>query len=902
MNLITVNADSFIANVIHDDVILGDLGTVSLTVDSSVKPRILPCRRIPVALQEKVKQELDKLVASNVISVIDDPTEWVSQMAIVSKPNGKIRICIDPQPLNVALQREHYKLPTLDDILPALKGAKVFSKLDVKHAFWHVKLDDASSRLTTMITPHGRFRWNRLPFGLKVSSEIFQKRLHSALSGLQGVFAVADDVIVIGCGKTTIEAETHHDQNLTKLRERCHECNILLNEEKTVTKASQITFMGHLISNNGIAPDPAKIEAIQRMPSPEDVSGVKRFCGMVQYLARFLPNLANDLEPLRKLTRKNEKWKWSEECENAMNKVKEKLCETPILTFFDQRKDLILQVDSSKSGLGAVLLQNDQPIEYASRALTKTEQNWAQIEKELLSVVFGLERFDQYTYGRKIIVHNDHRPLQSILKKPLSQAPKRLQALIMRLNRYDIVFEYVPGTALVIADTLSRAYPELLDQPNRIAQVVTEPILDEIPDERLKEIKSAIQKNEESQLLLEVIKNGWPDNKEHLPPIIKPYFSIRDTLSQENDIILKGERTFIPQPLRSEIKSQLHSAHFGADSMLRRARETVFWLGMPNELRQLAHDCTICQQAKPNNQREPLLLHPEGLSPFEKVGVDLFELNQKSYLVTVDYFSNFAEIDVMTSTTAKHVIISLKRHFARYGIPKCIVSDSGPQFISTEFQIFCQKWAIQHYKSSPGHQQCNGKAEAAVKTLKNMLRRTAQDGKDQWLALLELRNTPRQDVNCSPTKILFGRPTRSVIPIHIPKSKHLDINRRHQRRTSVKQTYDSKSQPMSKLYINQRVYFQSAEKKGWQKGKIVRILGPRSYFVESLDGFRYCRNRVHIRVDHSKSNNVYEDTDFNFTFSTPNQNSQPTANNYTVANTRPNRTHRMPVRYNDYVL
>ena len=130
-----------------------------------------------------------------------------------------------------------------------------------------------------------------------------------------------------------------------------------------------------------------------------------------------------------------------------------------VLAFYDQEADLVLQVDSSKDGLGAALLQNDQPIEYAFRALTKTERNWAQIEKELLSVVFGLERFDQYMYGRKVIIHNDHRPLETILKKPLSQAPKRLQALAMRINRYDIEFSYVPGSALVIADTLNRAYP-----------------------------------------------------------------------------------------------------------------------------------------------------------------------------------------------------------------------------------------------------------------------------------------------------------------------------------------------------------------------------------------------------------------------------------------------------------
>jgi len=289
-------------------------------------------------------------------------------MAVVEKPNGKLRICIDPQPLNVALKREHYRLTVLDDILPELRKAQVFSKVDVKHAFWHVKLDDKSSKLTTMITPYGRYRWNRLPFGLKVSSEIFQKRLHAALSNLNGVFAIADDIIVLGCGNTYQEAVLNHDENLKNLRERCQLKNIILNDDKAILKQTELVFMGHVISDQGVRPDPAKVETIAKMPSPTDVSGVKRFCGMVQYLARFLPNLAADLEPLRHLTRKNAAWNWTPTCEKAAQTVKDKISHPPVLTYLD--------------GLGAVLLQNDNPIEFASRALTKPEQNWAQIERD----------------------------------------------------------------------------------------------------------------------------------------------------------------------------------------------------------------------------------------------------------------------------------------------------------------------------------------------------------------------------------------------------------------------------------------------------------------------------------------------------------------------------------------
>ena len=411
-----------------------------------------------------------------------------------------------------------------------------------------------------MTTPFGRYRWLRLPFGLKVSSEIFQRELNDAIIDLTGVFALADNVIVVGRGETDSTAMLDYDANLHRLHERCRERHIILNDEKVYMKKSEISFMGHQITNNGICADPNKVTAIREMPSPTDIHGVKRFCGMVQYLARFMSNLAESQKPLRRLTKKDVVWDWNSDCENALNEVKRRIAQPPILTFYDQEADLVLQVDSSKDGLGAAFLQNDQPIEYASRALTKTERNWAQIEKELLSVVFGQERFDQYTYGRKVIIHNDHRPLETILKKPLSQAPKRLQALAMRINRYDIEFNYVPGSALVIADTLSCAYPELNDSRHRIAQFSLDLICADIPEETCSDVANAVIKDEESQLLMSVIKKGWPENKAVLHDLTKPYFAIRDTLSCDDNVIMKGERVFIPKCLRRKIKTQLHAA------------------------------------------------------------------------------------------------------------------------------------------------------------------------------------------------------------------------------------------------------------------------------------------------------------------------------------------------------
>lgn len=205
----------------------------------------------------------------------------------------------------------------------------------------------------------------------------------------------------------------------------------------------EITFHGHKITSEWMKADDEKIKAIIDMPSSTDISGVKKVCGVDQYMAKFLPSLFTTLEPLRTLTHKDTPWAWTKKCEKAFTDVKKQLTGTPVLVYFNPDLELTLQTYSSKDGLGAVLLQNGKPIEYASRSLTLAQRKWAQIEKEALSILFGLERFDQYTYGRKVIIESDHKPLEAILRKPLSAAPRRLQDIMMKLNRYDITFKFV---------------------------------------------------------------------------------------------------------------------------------------------------------------------------------------------------------------------------------------------------------------------------------------------------------------------------------------------------------------------------------------------------------------------------------------------------------------------------
>ena len=216
----------------------------------------------------------------------------------MTKKSGALRICIDPRPLNKAPKRERYQLPVLDDILPELSKAKLFSTVNLRSGYWHCNLDEESSLLTTFATPFGRYRWQRLPFGLSVSSEIFQKRVNQTLKRLEGVLDITDDILIYGVGNSE-EANLDHDRKLLKFLERCRCMGVALNLEKLKLRRKKVTFMGHELTNEGIKIDPQKAKAILEMPKPTNVEEVQHVNGFVNYLAKFLPKVADSMEPIR---------------------------------------------------------------------------------------------------------------------------------------------------------------------------------------------------------------------------------------------------------------------------------------------------------------------------------------------------------------------------------------------------------------------------------------------------------------------------------------------------------------------------------------------------------------------------------------------------------------------------
>lgn len=428
---------------------------LELHTQPDTQPVVRPPRRIPYALRERLQDKLKSLVEQRIISKVEHPKNFVSNLVIREKKDGSLRICLDPMDLNNVLLREYYLIPTLDEIIPNLCNKNVFSVLDLSEGFYNIRLTEKSSDLCTFNSPFGCYRFVRLPFGLSVAPEIFQKYNERAFGDLPGVIIYCDDLLICG------EDEKEHDEILRKVFERARIHNVKFNKRKFQYKLREVKYFGHIFSKKGMQIDPDRIKAIKSIKSPTKVKELQIFLGMVNYLRRFVPKLAEIAAPLQMLLKKNVTWIWTDVHENTFNKLKEIISQAPVLQNFDPKQPVVIQCDASRDGLGCCLLQNGKPVSFASRSLTPAERNFSQIEKELLSVVWATKKFHYYIYGNKCTVLNDHKPLESLLKKHIHEVPStRLQRLKLKLLKYDIEFKYLKGKLMYIADLLSRAFIE----------------------------------------------------------------------------------------------------------------------------------------------------------------------------------------------------------------------------------------------------------------------------------------------------------------------------------------------------------------------------------------------------------------------------------------------------------
>ncbi|KAK7108980.1 hypothetical protein V1264_013102 [Littorina saxatilis] len=820
---------------------IGDLpGEAKLVVDPDVPTHIDPPRKTPIALKDSIKNELDKMEESGVIKRVTDPTDWVSSLAYSHKKGGELRVCLDPRHLNKALKRPHHKTPTVEELTHKFQGAKVFSKLDAKSGYWSVQLHPDSQLLTTFQSPFGRYCFKRLPFGLSVSQDIFQLKMDQILEQVDGTVGIADDVAVYA--KTNEE----HDKIIHNLFKVAAENGLVFNSEKCTIKTDSITFFGMKYDTNGVHPDPEKVTDLHNMATPTNKKELQTFLGFIQFLAPFIPKLSEKSAVLRDLLKNDVPFIWESHHQASIEKIKEAISETSTLRYFDTSKTPTLQTDASIKGLGASLIQDQQPIAYASKSLSDAETRYACIERELMAVVFGVQRFHTYLFGRPFKVVTDHKPLVMILNKPLTSAPPRLQRMLLKLQGYNFVMEYQPGSTMALADTLSRLPSaknlQEIDLDIRVSMV-------RFSSERTSRIRAATEDNATCRQLTSTIVTGWPDTLQEVPPAIRTFWHFRDELAIEDGLILKGQRLLIPESQREDIMEQLHYGHQGIEKTRLRARESVFWPGINKDIEQRTKSCPICQEHKPSQSPESLMPHEVPSRPWETLGTDLFRLHGYEYLLLTDYYSKYFIVRKLAGDATSNIVIrALKQMFSEHGIPSKLISDNGPQFSSDAFVTFAREWAFDHITSSPRYPRSNGMSERHVQTVKDALQKASQARTDPDLALLCLRTTPLSSSIPSPLEILTGRKARSNMPIKL-NSLPNSIREELQDRQNVQKMYhDRHAKDLPVLQPGQQARVQDYQTGKWIPATVTGLRAePRSYQLATQQGQMLRRNRVHIR-------------------------------------------------------
>lgn len=419
------------------------------------RPVYIKNYRTPESQKEEIDNQINKMLNDGIIQPSTSP--YNNPILLVpkkSETDKKWRLVIDFRQLNKNISPDKFPLPRIDEILDQLGRAKYFSTLDLMSGFHQIPLTDASKKFTAFSSSKGHFEFNRLPFGLNISPNSFQRMMSIALCGLppQCAFLYIDDIIVIGC------SINHHLSNLREVFLCLRKYNLKLNLPKCHFFKSDVTYLGHHISNKGIQPDKAKYSIIEKYPVPKTPDETRRFVAFCNYYRRFIPNFANICNPLNKLLRKNETFIWSAECQNAFEMLKKSLLSPNVLQFPDFQKQFILTTDASKVACGAVLAQLhdgvEKPIAFASKAFTKGESHKSTIEQELTAIHWAVSYFRPYLYGRKFVIKTDHRPLIYLfsMKNPSS----KLIRMRWDLEEYDFSIEYIEGKSNIVADAFSR--------------------------------------------------------------------------------------------------------------------------------------------------------------------------------------------------------------------------------------------------------------------------------------------------------------------------------------------------------------------------------------------------------------------------------------------------------------
>ncbi|CAF1521526.1 unnamed protein product [Adineta ricciae] len=845
------------------------------------KPYNSPPYRYSPAKRKIIEQNIMEMKEQGIIESSKSP--WASPVVLAPKKDGSIRFCVDYRKLNSITTRDAYPIPRIDDTLDALQEARYITTLDLRSGYWQVEMEKESKTKTAFITHKGLYEFTVMPYGLTNAPATFQRLMDIVLAGLkwQSCLVYIDDIVIYS---PTFE---QHLIDLRNVLQALREANLTLKRSKCCFCRKEMKYLGHIITQDGIKPDPTLTKAVTEFPQPRTIRDIQSFLGLSGYYRRFIKDYAKTAEPLlkqlRQLKDKNYHLNWSTDCTLAFETLKKKLTSAPIMATPNFNEPFILELDACEYGLGAVLAQEYDKrkfvIAYASRTLSTSERNYSATEREALAIVWATQHFRPYLEGTKIYIRSDCKALQWM--KNAKDVSGRLARWAMKLSAFQIEsIQYRPGISNGNADSLSRnpvdRTSEQFETKSTLIQPRTEPKPDfshqaSITDSKIPEIAAIdvlinvwentnilddikVEQQKDSKLnhIIQQLKANPPpqfnDKKQPFVLINDILYKIKNSNRHYNQRIFGNKHLLVvPSTMQLKLLKWAHDhptgGHAGQQKTLFRLSTRVYWATMRKDIFNYVAACHECQKFKYNNTplAAPMQLH-EVLEPWHTIGIDIMgpfpvTARQKRFLlVVVDYFSRWIEAFPMRTTTSENVADILTNEvFARYGLPKYILSDNGPQFVSNVFEEFCRSMHIKRKLTANYHPQTN-MTERVNRTLKPLIAIFSQEHPHSWDKEIQklafaIRTSVNETTGETPAFLMFGRDPRIPLDMIIGDP----VNGTHTITENHEQIYSYKNQ----LIHNLRNAFNTAREhseveKLSQKMKYDKHTTPRTFKVGDL--------------------------------------------------------------------
>jgi transposase InsO family protein len=705
-------------------------------------------------IQRQVQELLDKGYVRESLSPCAVP------VILVPKKDGTWRMCVDCRAINNITIRYRHPIPRLDDMLDELSGAVVFTKVDLRSGYHQIRMKLGDEWKTAFKTKFGLYEWLVMPFGLTNAPSTFMRLMNEVLRAFIGKFVVVyfDDILIYS---KSMEAHLDHLRAVfTALRD----ARLFGNLEKCVFCTDRVSFLGYVVTPQGIEVDQAKVEAIQGWPVPKTITQVRSFLGLAGFYRRFVKDFSTIAAPLNALTKKGVPFSWGTTQENAFTMLKDKLTHAPLLQLPDFNKTFELECDASGIGLGGVLLQDGKPVAYFSEKLSGPVLNYSTYDKELYALVRTLETWQHYLWPKEFVIHSDHESLKHIRSQ--GKLNRRHAKWVEFIESFPYVIKHKKGKENIIADALSRRYTLLTQLDCKIFGLDT--------------IKTQYVNDADFKDVLLHCKDGKAWNK----------FIVND------GFVFRANKLCIPaSSVRLLLLQEAHGGglmgHFGAKKTEDVLAGHFFWPKMRRDVERFVARCTTCQKAKsrlnPHGLYMPL---PVPSAPWEDISMDFVlglprtRKGRDSVFVVVDRFSKMAHfIPCHKTDDATHVADLFFREIVRlHGVPNTIVSDRDAKFLSHFWRTLWAQLGTKLLFSTTCHPQTDGQTEVVNRTLSTMLRAVLKKNIKLWEECLPhvefaYNRSMHSTTKMCPFEIVYGLIPRAPIDLMpLPTSEKLNFD------------------------------------------------------------------------------------------------------------------------------